>query len=88
VLDRDAKRSAVDAVLAARADRDLLRVSIEDLDRHALRDLLQGMVRHVFVRRGRGVPVEGRALVVWGDDLLTIDVPGPHRPGPFESIEW
>lgn len=88
VADREAKRAKRDRVLATRAVRDLRRESIDDLDRHDLRDLLQGVVRHLFVRRRRGAPASERVLIVWADDLSPIAVPGPHRAGPFEPIDW
>lgn len=61
---------------------------VGDLDDHALRDLLQGLVRYIFVRRQpRGATVGDRVHVVWSDEA-DLDVPGPHRSGPFESIGW
>lgn len=81
--ERDARFAAL---AAARARQSVASVrDLEDLDTHDLRDLLAGLVRHVFVRRGRG---DDRCHIVWSDDPRTIDVPGPHRSGPFEPIEW
>lgn len=66
------------AALALRADK---------LEGHELGDLLAA-IRHVFVRRRRGAPVEARALVVWADDPCLVDVPGPHRSGRYEPVGW
>lgn len=60
-----------------------------DLGHEDLRNLLRGMIRHVFVRRRpRGADVADRVLIVWSDDQRQIDVPGPHRSGAFEAIRW
>jgi DNA invertase Pin-like site-specific DNA recombinase len=86
--DRDAKREARER---AYAQSRLVTVAkdVGDLDHDGLRDLLTGMIRCVFVRRRpRGADVADRVLVIWSDDPRAIDVPGPHRPGPFEPIRW
>jgi len=86
--DRDAKREARER---AYTQSRLVAVArdVEDLDHEGLRDLLTGMTRTVFVRRRpRGADVADRVLVVWSDDPRVIEVPGPHRPGPFEPIRW
>jgi hypothetical protein len=86
--DRDAKRGARER---AYAESRLVTVArdVEQLDHDGLRDLLSGMVRHVFVRRRpRGADVDDRVLVIWSDDPRVIEVPGPHRPGPFEPVGW
>jgi DNA invertase Pin-like site-specific DNA recombinase len=86
--DRDVKREARDRAFS---DSQLATVArhVEDLGHDDLRDLLGGMIRHVFVRRRvRRAPVEDRALIVWSDDPGAIDVPGPHRSGPFEPVRW
>jgi DNA invertase Pin-like site-specific DNA recombinase len=86
--DRDAKREARER---AYTQTQLVAVArdVEDLDHEGLRDLLTGMIRTVFVRRRpRGADVADRVLVVWSDDPSVIEVPGPHRPGPFEPIRW
>jgi DNA invertase Pin-like site-specific DNA recombinase len=89
VESRESRRTARDLTLAAEEARELAQRSLSDLDRHGLRNLLTGMVRHVFVRRRpRGATAAERVLVVWSDDLDAIDVPGPHRAGPFEPIGW
>jgi site-specific DNA recombinase len=86
--ERDTKREArnrafMESRLVAVAQ------DVETLDNDALRDLLGGMIRHVFVRRRpRGAEVDDRVLVIWSDDPRAIDVPGPHRPGPFEPVRW
>jgi DNA invertase Pin-like site-specific DNA recombinase len=86
--DRDAKREARDQAYARSHLADVAR-NVEDLDHDGLRDLLSGMVRFVFVRRQpRGAQVGDRALVIWSDDSRAIDVPGPHRSGPFEPVRW
>jgi hypothetical protein len=88
VDDRDAKRDARDR---AYTESQLVTVArgVDDLDHEGLRDLLAGMIRTVFVRRRpRGADVADRALVIWSDDPTVIEVPGPHRPGPFEPIRW
>jgi DNA invertase Pin-like site-specific DNA recombinase len=88
VADRDARREARDR---AYSHGRLVSVAqdLDDLDHAALRDLLRGMIRHVFVRRRpRGSDVVDRVLVVWSDDTRTIDVPGPHRSAIFEAIRW
>jgi DNA invertase Pin-like site-specific DNA recombinase len=88
VDDRDSKRAIRDKayggsrLLAVAAD-------VEDLDHDGLRDLLAGMIRTVFVRRRpRGAEVADRVLVIWSDDPRAIELPGPHRSGPFEPIRW
>ncbi len=87
--NREGRRAARDLALATQEARELAQRSLADLDRHGLRNLLAGMIRHVFVRRRpRGAPPAERILVVWSDDLEAIDVPGPHRAGPFEPVGW
>lgn len=87
-LARDDARAAREAGYAQSRIAGLTR-DVDGLDHDALRDLLAGMVRHVFIRRRpRGAKVDDRALVVWSDDTRAIDVPGPHVPGPFEPIGW
>jgi hypothetical protein len=89
VTSREDRRATRDLALAAHEARELAQRSLADLDRHGLRNLLTGMIRHVFVRKApRGAPPTDRILVVWSDDLEPIDVPGPHRAGPFESVGW
>lgn len=86
--DRDAKRQARER---AYAQSRLVTVArdVGDLDHDGLRDLLSGMIRTIFVRRRpRGASVADRALVIWSDDPRSIDVPGPHRSGPFEPVRW
>lgn len=62
---------------------------IDELSDVQLRGLLDGLVRVIFVRRRpRGAKVNERALVVWSDDPSAIDLPGPHRSGPFSPYEW
>lgn len=86
--DAKMKRGEADRVLAGRQTRTLLEADIEDLDRHALRDLLLGTVGHIFIRRRRRGTAEDRTLIVWKADADTIEVPGPHRTGPFEELGW
>jgi DNA invertase Pin-like site-specific DNA recombinase len=96
VAEEDARRPARDKALAKDQAKQLALVSAADLnrghvdDRHALRDLLTQMVRHVFVRRARHMAGPGdRALVVWSDDLRVIDLPSRQTgAGPFEPIRW
>lgn len=85
---REAARPARDEALARLAAQELSRVPLDDLDRHDLRDLLSGMVRHIFVRRRRGATAEDRTLIVWSFDQTPIAVPGPHVSGPFDSVVW
>jgi hypothetical protein len=86
--DRDAKRQQREQAYARSQLVDVAR-DVGDLDHDGLRDLLSGMVRHVFVRRRpRGAVVRDRVLVIWSDDPRVIDVPAPHRSGPFEPIRW
>lgn len=87
VADRDAKRARLDTAAAATRVSALVR-DLDDLDRHDLRDLLHGAIRHIFVRRRRGAAASERAVIVWADDPRSIDVPGPHRSGPFEPFGW
>ena len=88
VVDRDAKQAQRDEVYA-RGQLAAVAHHVEDLDHDGLRDLLGGMIRHVFVRRrARGADVAERALVIWSDDPRVIDVPGPHRSGRFEPVRW
>lgn len=85
---RDAMREARERAYA-RSQLVAVAGDVEDLDHDALRDLLSGMVRHVFVRRApRGAGAGERVLVIWSDDHRVIEVPGPHRSGPFEPIRW
>ncbi len=87
--NREGRRAARDLALATQEARELAQRSLADLDRHGLRNLLAGMIRHVFVRRQpRGASPAERILVVWSDNLEAIDVPGPHRAGPFEPVGW
>lgn len=89
VFRRDELKPARDVAIARLRTQELAQRSTSDLDRHGLRDLLAGMVRHAFVRRaGRGAPVEDRVLVVWADDLRVIDVPGQHNRSVFEPVGW
>lgn len=86
--DRNAKREARDL---AYSQSQLLAVArdVEDLGHEGLRDLLAGMIRIIFVRRRpRGAEVDDRVLVIFSDDPRAIEVPGPHRSGPFEPIRW
>jgi hypothetical protein len=63
--------------------------NLEELGQAEIRDLLAGLVQHVFVRRRpRGAGVDDRAFVVFTDDERIFDVPGPHRSGPFEPLRW
>jgi site-specific DNA recombinase len=85
--NRDAKRRRRDEAYGRSQLVDVANVG--DLDHDALRDLLDGMIRAVFVRRRpRGADVADRVLIVWSDDPRAIDVPGPHRAGPFKPIRW
>jgi site-specific DNA recombinase len=86
--DRDRRVAALDEAVGSRR---LLAVAedVDDLDHEALRDLLHGMIRVIFVRRAkRGASAAERGLIVWSDDPRLIDVPGPHRSGPYEPIRW
>jgi site-specific DNA recombinase len=88
VGDRDAKRAAR---ASAYSQSQLVAVArdVEDLDHDGLRDLFAGMLRTVFIRRRpRGADVADRVLVIWSDDPCEIDLPGPHRSGPFGPIRW
>lgn len=86
---REDRRAARDLALASQEARQLAQRSLADLDRHGLRNLLTGMVRHLFVRRApRGALPAERILIIWSDDPARIEVPGPHRAGPFEPIAW
>jgi DNA invertase Pin-like site-specific DNA recombinase len=85
---RDAMREARERAYS-RSQLVAVARDVEDLDHHALRDLVSGMVRHVFVRRApRGADAADRVLVIWSDDPRPIEVPGAHRPGPFQPIRW
>jgi len=86
VADRDAKATRRSQALAE-SDVEALAHRAADLGDHDLGDLL-GAVRHVFIRRRRGVPASERTLIIWADDPIAIDLPGPHRVGPFEAIRW
>jgi DNA invertase Pin-like site-specific DNA recombinase len=89
VENREDRRAARELALAAQEARELLQRSLDDLDRHGLRNLLTGMISHIFIRRApRGATPADRVLVVWSDNPERIDVPGPHRAGPFEPIGW
>jgi DNA invertase Pin-like site-specific DNA recombinase len=86
--DRDVKRENREQAYA-RSRLVTVARDVEELDHDGLRDLLLGMVRTVFIRRRpRGAVVADRVLVIWSDDPRVIDVPGPHRSGPFEPIRW
>jgi site-specific DNA recombinase len=87
-LERDTQREAREQGYAAARLESVVR-DAGDLDEAGFRDLLGGMVRHIFVRRrGRGASVDDRALVIWSDDPRAVDVPGPHRSGIFEPVRW
>jgi DNA invertase Pin-like site-specific DNA recombinase len=87
VAERDAQLARRAEAFAANQHAALAH-RIEEAGAHELGDLLQ-IVRHVFVRRGaRGASAAARSLIVWADDPAVIDVPGPHRSGPFERIAW
>jgi site-specific DNA recombinase len=87
-LDRDARRKAREEAYAKSRLVSVAR-DVDDLQGDDLRDLVHGMVRHIFVRRRpRGAKVDDRVLIVWSDDPRHVDVPGPHRSGPFEPIRW
>lgn len=84
VGDRDRKRTVRDD-LAAR--HHVTRLALEPGE-HDLGDLLAA-VRHIFVRRApRGSTVGDRALIVWVDDPAALEIPGPHRSGPFDPVDW
>lgn len=91
---RDALRTRSNARDDARRDLEqaqarLATAEVTDLNslsEHDLRDLLGGMVRHIFVRRGRGLP-DSRVLVIWADDD-PVETPAPHRGGVFKPVEW
>jgi DNA invertase Pin-like site-specific DNA recombinase len=86
--DRDAKRERREQAYS-RTQLVAVARDVDELDHVGLRDLLLGMVRAVFVRRRpRGADVADRVLVVWSDDPQALDLPGPHRSGPFEPIRW
>jgi hypothetical protein len=86
--DRDAKREARERAYT-QSRLATVAQDVEDLDHDGLRDLRSGMIRTMFVRRRpRGATVADRVLVIWSDDSRAIDVPGPHRPGPFEPVRW
>lgn len=85
---RDGLKPARDRAIAHGQALEIARKPLDDADRHGLRDLLIGMVRHVFIRRRRGAGAEDRALIIWADDPRSLDTPGPHRPGPFEPVRW
>lgn len=84
---RDAKAAERDATRATDRLTAIAKLGAS-IERHELRDVLHGMIRHIFVRRQRGVPASERVLVIWSDDPRTFNVPGPHRPGPFEPVRW
>jgi DNA invertase Pin-like site-specific DNA recombinase len=88
ITERDRLRPAREAALGRIEARNFARRPMGELDRHGLRDLLSGMVRHVFVRRGRGVPVAERVFVVWADDPRRFEIPGSHNRRTFEPIGW
>lgn len=88
VAAREALRPARDAALAKSREREAATLPVDATDRHGLRDLLVGMVAHIFVRRLRGAEARDRTLIVWSDDLRAIEVPGPHRAGPFAPVTW
>lgn len=86
--ERERLKPAHDAAVAEREALQLARIGVASLEEPELRRALVGLMRHVFIRRGRGVPASERALVIWSADTRRIDVPGPHRPGPFEPVRW
>jgi len=89
VAERERLLPARDTALVRMRSRQLAEISVQDLERHALRDLLAGMIQHVLIRRGgRGAGADERALIIWSDDERTIDFPGPHRAGPYEPVGW
>lgn len=88
VAEREERRPARDRALAEEEVDRLAPLPVDRTDRHALRNLLTGLIRHIFVRRtDRASTVEERSLIIWSDDLRTIDVPSRQTGrGPFEPI--
>lgn len=83
-LERDRLATERKRILTEQAV-ETLTLSAESLEGHELRDLLTGMLRYVFVRKGRA-PVEDRALLIYYRDEA-IDVPGSAK-GPFGRVDW
>lgn len=90
VGEREARRPARDVAVAEDSAKKLALVSISDLDHQGLRDLLTSMIRIVFIRPARHMaPASERVLIVWSDDLRSIDLPSRKLGnGPFEPISW
>lgn len=79
---RAAARDEAQARLAdARALAAASAVELDDLSRHDLRDLLGGMIRAVFVRRGRG---DDRVKIMWADSDVALPARDAEPLGPFE----
>jgi site-specific DNA recombinase len=91
----EARASAVEAAEAALAEIDrgreqeaLAQLSWDSLDPGETREVLAGALDAVYVRRGRGLPVEERACLVWAGEL---DEDAPSRGRAAEtlrSFEW
>jgi hypothetical protein len=88
VRDRDEKRAARDEAYD-RSKLASVSCDVDDLRGDELRDLVGGMVEHIFIRRReRRAKVDDRALIIWSDDHRVFEVPGPNRSSPFEPVRW
>ncbi len=93
-----AMEARVRAVEAAQAevkrlggDRQKLPLTVinwSDLSHSETREVLAGAIDAVFVRQGRGLPAEERAVIVWAGELDD-DVPARGRPAAaLRSFTW
>lgn len=85
VEEAEAAEAAIDA---NREQAALSQLSWDSLDRAETREVLAGALDAVYVRRGRGLPIEERACLVWAGEL---DEDAPSRGRAAEtlrSFEW
>lgn len=68
-------------------NRRTLRSEWEHLPVEDQRWILSQALEAVFLRRGRGVPIEERSVIVWRSEM-TLDLPRRGHRVPLASFEW
>lgn len=88
VEEVDKAEKEVEALGGGRQSLPPTRIDWESLTREELREVLGGAIDAVFVRQGRGLPVEKRAVIVWAGELDD-DVPTRGRtPIALRAFAW